>query len=139
MRVKDLLAKKKAELSELGTGIEMTYTEKFEEMNRILDKFAKTYGGHIDGQQRTVMNPKEPSGGARINYAFNATLPTDLGAMDPLATITDEDIMIAIKNSGTVISRLFHPEVIIISLDWFDFCTIALLHYCVCYRQHFII
>lgn len=109
MRIVELTSEFKSKLDELGSDIEMNEAEKMETMVEIINKFAKSYQGQIDGKGRNLKT-NELSGGARVDYIFENTFEKNLNLLNPLEDVTDMEIMIAVRNSRGIGNRQFIIE-----------------------------
>lgn len=79
-------------------------------MLRILTKFASNYKASIDGTSRHLDTDHVP-GSVRIVHVFENVFAKDLKAVDPITSLTQKDILIAIRRSGGTESKFIIPEV----------------------------
>lgn len=101
----------KGRLTEVGNPEEMSCEGKRFKMIDIIADFGNAYKAQIDGRSRKI-NLNVPCGGARIDHIFTVDLINGLKELSPLVNISDKDIIIAIRNSRQIGSKLFIPEVI---------------------------
>uniref|UniRef100_A0AAX7U8N7 Dynamin-1-like protein n=1 Tax=Astatotilapia calliptera TaxID=8154 RepID=A0AAX7U8N7_ASTCA len=105
-RVTVLSAQYQARLNSYGQPVE----DHSATLLQIVTKFASDYCNTIEGTARHIQT-SELCGGARICYIFHETFGRTLQSIDPLAGLTDLDILTAIRNATGPRPALFVPEV----------------------------
>ncbi|KAI5094728.1 dynamin-1-like protein isoform X2, partial [Silurus meridionalis] len=105
-RVTALNAQFQARLSSYGQPVE----DHSATLLQIVTKFATDYCNTIEGTARHIQT-SELCGGARICYIFHETFGRTLQSIDPLAGLTELDILTAIRNATGPRPALFVPEV----------------------------
>ncbi|OXA40225.1 Dynamin-1-like protein [Folsomia candida] len=113
-KIKDLFRKREQDLADLGEEAtdKMSTKDKLKCLTTILNKFEKVYKAQFDGQGRTDIDPSELTAGANIDFIFQHTLAKDLSLLNPLIGISDEEIMIAVRNAGGIaLQHLIKREV----------------------------
>ncbi|KAF7694937.1 hypothetical protein HF521_006660 [Silurus meridionalis] len=105
-RVTTLNAQFQARLSSYGQPVE----DHSATLLQIVTKFATDYCNTIEGTARHIQT-SELCGGARICYIFHETFGRTLQSIDPLAGLTELDILTAIRNATGPRPALFVPEV----------------------------
>ena len=78
-------------------------------MLHIVTKFIKKFGHYLEGQF-VKESTDELKGGARIHYIFHTTLHNVIQQIDPLKSLTDEDIRTCIRNCSALNPTLFVEE-----------------------------
>lgn len=78
-------------------------------MLHIVTKFVRRFCDYLEGQF-VKESTDELKGGARVHYIFHTTLFNTIEKMDPLKTLTDEDIRTCIKNCSALSPTLFVEE-----------------------------
>ncbi|XP_048837649.1 LOW QUALITY PROTEIN: dynamin-1-like protein [Brienomyrus brachyistius] len=105
-RVTVLTSQYQARLSSYGQPVE----DHSATLLQIITKFASDYCSTIEGTARHIQT-SELCGGARICYIFHETFGRTLQSIDPLAGLTELDILTAIRNATGPRPALFVPEV----------------------------
>lgn len=80
-------------------------------MSKTLITFAKRFASEFEGIRRNI-DTGVLCGGARVKMVLDEHFVANLEAVDALGSITDDQISIAILNSGAMESRLTICEVI---------------------------
>ncbi|TFK21843.1 dynamin protein dnm1 [Coprinopsis marcescibilis] len=77
---------------------------------RLMTQFARDFVSSIEGTKVDI-STKELSGGARIYYIFNDVFGQALASIDATASLDNQDIRTAIRNSTGPRPSLFVPEI----------------------------
>ncbi|ODN01123.1 Dynamin-1-like protein [Orchesella cincta] len=109
-QIRSLTTATEAQLKALGHDGDISEGEKREILFSIIDRFSKEYEAQIDGMKRSGMKSSPLTSGARIDFIINSTLQADLDSTKPLAGLNDYEILIALRNSAAVVSRIVTPE-----------------------------
>ncbi|CAL8126858.1 unnamed protein product [Orchesella dallaii] len=110
-RIRSLVTANEAELKTLGQDGEISKVEKKRILFSIIDKFSKQYKAQIDGMSRSEIKSSSLTSGARIDFIITSSLQNHLDSMAPFSHLTDAEILITIRNSMPVGSRMINPEV----------------------------
>ena len=78
-------------------------------MLHIVTKFIKKFCDFLEGEF-VKESTDELKGGARIHYIFHTALCNTIEMIDPLKTLSDEDIRTCIKNCTALNPTLFVQE-----------------------------
>ncbi|KAJ2851729.1 Dynamin- GTPase protein [Coemansia brasiliensis] len=77
---------------------------------KMITVFANEFTSSIDGSA-SEMSTAELCGGARLYYIFNDIFAAGLDSVNPTASLTNNDIRTAIRNSSGPRASLFVPEI----------------------------
>ena len=89
----------------------MIAESKKNEVTNAVDNFVRNFEAQIDGQGRSEYTTAKLTGGARIDYILTVISPADLQLLDPLDSVTNQDIIFAVRNASAIGMRLSQPEV----------------------------
>ncbi len=78
-------------------------------MLHIVTKFVKRFSDYLEGHF-VGESTDELKGGSRIHYIFHSTLYNTIEKLDPLKTLSDEDIRTCIKNCSALSPTIFVEE-----------------------------
>lgn len=96
----------------MGEPVNLSSAGKRSQMIAITTDFADRYKAQIDGRSRKI-DLTVICGGAKIDHIFNVVFINELKKATPLISVSDIDIIEAIRNSVQIESRLSVPEVIV--------------------------
>ncbi|KAM9952938.1 hypothetical protein ACTFIR_007994 [Dictyostelium discoideum] len=121
-QIRQLIKKYESDLEKYGEPIPLRSAEKSRLLLDILNEFSRKYRADLDGtNEELILN--EFNGGARIRYIFSkafqsttsasASASTDNSGGEPFGWLSDQQLKIALRNSG---STMFIPQKIFDSL-----------------------
>ena len=91
-KISCLIVQKQQELESLGSAMEFEGEQGARAiMLHVVTKFIRKFSDYLDGQF-VKESTDELKGGSRIHYIFHKTLADTIQKIDPLKTLTDEDI-----------------------------------------------
>jgi len=109
-KIQCLIVQWEQELESLGSTMEFEGEQgAWAIMLHIVTKFVRRFCDYLEGQF-VKESTDELKGGARIHYIFHTTLFNTIEKMDPLKTLSDEDIWTCIKNCSALSPTLFVEE-----------------------------
>lgn len=108
-RLNTLIGQTEQELATFGKTQAWTEASQGPLILHLMTKFAGTFVASIDGSSPEV-STKELCGGARIYYIFNDVFAASLNDIDPIASLSYQDVLTAIRNSTGPRASLFVPE-----------------------------
>jgi len=76
----------------------------------VIAKFAGMYSEYIEGKF-VKETATELIGGSRINYIFYDVFNKSLTSIDPFDALSNDDLIVAIRNASSLRPNLFVPEV----------------------------
>ncbi|KAM9982607.1 hypothetical protein ACTFIZ_007124 [Dictyostelium cf. discoideum] len=116
-QIRHLIKKYESDLEKYGEPLPLRSSEKSRLLLDILNEFSRKYRADLDGtNEELILN--EFNGGARIRYIFSkafqsTTAASTSGGGEPFAWLSDQQLKIALRNSG---STMFIPQKIFDSL-----------------------
>ncbi len=109
-KIQCLMIQKEQELESLGSTMEFEGEGGARAiMLHIVTKFAKKFNAYLEGHF-VKESTDELKGGSRIHYIFHTTLFNTIEKLDPLKSLSDEDIRTCIKNCSALSPSLFVEE-----------------------------
>ncbi|PRT53538.1 Dynamin-related protein DNM1 [Wickerhamiella sorbophila] len=108
-RLNTLIGQTEQELAAFGKTQDWTEQSQGPLILHLMTKFAGTFVASIDGSSSEI-STKELCGGARIYHIFNNIFVASLNDIDPIASLSYQDVLTAIRNSTGPRASLFVPE-----------------------------
>lgn len=108
-RLNTLIGQTEQELAAFGKSQDWTEQSQGPLILHLMTKFAGTFVASIDGSSPEI-STKELCGGARIYHIFNNVFVASLNDIDPIASLSYQDVLTAIRNSTGPRASLFVPE-----------------------------